>query len=1100
MDKPVFVAREKQLAQLNEYLQKMISGSGEICFVIGEAGSGKTTLVNEFTRLAMASHPDLVVAVGQGDSQTGTGDPYLPFREILAQLAGDADSKLSQETANQENTSRLRKLLGFSGQAIVEMGPDLIGIFIPGAGLLTHAAAFVAEKAGWLDGIEKLIKIAPSLDEAVKSGLQQSYIFEQYTKVLNKLSEKSPLVLVLDDLQWADAASIELLFRIGRRIENHRVLVVGTYRPEEISLGRDGERHPLEKVLAEFKRYRGDILIDLNQAQASEGIRFLEEFLDSESNKLGHDFREAFYHHTHGHPLFTVELLRDMQERGDLILDSEGNWIEGPDLDWSDLPDRVDGVIEGRIGRLTLDLQHSLTIGSVQGEDFTAEVVARVQEADERGLVHKLSNELEKRHRLVHAHHVKRVEGKRLSLYRFHHNLVQKYMYGKLDDIERSYLHEDVGTVLEDYYGEKATEISVQLARHFEKAGLFEKASKYLHLAGDQAAGRFANEEAVNYYSRAINLNLDNNIEDNFDLLIEREKLYDLLGNRESQNQDLVALETIVEGQDDSRKVEVVNRRANYDFIIDDYRAAASAGEQAVKLAEEYNHLAGEAIGYRIWGASLAALGNSTEARKMYDKARKIHRQMDDLQGEAGILNNLGTIADNLDDYPLAQSYYNQSLEIARQVGDRMTECRVLNNLGLLVSNERNFTQAKLYYEEGMNIMKKVGWRLGEGVLIQNIGILHARQGEFAPAIEYFEKARKINEEVGNRMSEARLLENMGCAAADQGEYSKAKSYFDRALVMTRELGNQDTECIVLGNLGSLNVELGDFTLAKTRFDDALKIAREIKASYNEGFMLSSLGDIAAAQGKIDNARELMQQSLEIQRSIGNSTGEEIALHSLGKLSMQCGEIDKARDYFERSLTITKETENRRREGYGIRELGLLSYITGGDDYLEKVTEAINVAKEVNDRKGQAYAVTAQGHMFTVLDRFDESAVAYQKAINIRNDLGQEHLKMESLAGLAQLELKRNKLSQARMNVQRILEFLENNTLDGVDDRFQIFLTCYQVLDAANDPRARNFLSDAYQLLKTQAGKIADDAHRESFMVNRSSNRKLTQIYQSLPS
>jgi len=129
-----------------------------------------------------------------------------------------------------------------------------------------------------------------------------------------------------------------------------------------VSLGRGGERHPLEPVLNELKRYLGDVWVDLAQTEKAEGRQFVDALLDSEPNRLGEGFRQALFRHTGGHPLFTIELLREMQERGDLIED-EGRWVEGPTLNWGALPARVQGVIEERIGRQLLFLfrfRHSL--------------------------------------------------------------------------------------------------------------------------------------------------------------------------------------------------------------------------------------------------------------------------------------------------------------------------------------------------------------------------------------------------------------------------------------------------------------------------------------------------------------------------------------------------------------------------------------------------------------------------------------------------------------------------------------------------------------------------------------------------------------------
>jgi predicted ATPase len=506
-ERSVFVARERELAQLNESLDTALAGQGQVCFVTGEAGSGKTALVTEFARRAEKVHPNLIVALGNCSAQTGIGDPYLPFREVLALLTGDVEAKLAERTISPENANRLRGLLRWSGNALLEFGPDLIDVLVPGAALVAKAGAFVADQVGWLEKLEQLVerkglRRAGGGDKA----LEQAHIFEQYTNVMRVLAAKQPLMLVLDDLQWADTSSISLLFHLSRRIGDSRILLVGTYRPDEVALGRAGERHPLEPVLNELKRYHGDIWVDLGQAAEAEGRQFVDALLDTEPNRLGEGFRESLFRHTGGHPLFTVELLRNMRERRDLVQDEEGRWIVGPALDWGELPARVEGVIEERIGRLEEELQEMLTVASVEGEAFTAEVVARVQAVDERGLIRRLSRELDRQHHLVGAQGVQRLGQQRLSLYRFQHNLFQKYLYNNLDEVERSYLHEDVGNVLEELYGDQAEEIAVQLARHFQEAGMAEKAVHYLSRAGEKAAQLSAYEEAIALLTKGLEL------------------------------------------------------------------------------------------------------------------------------------------------------------------------------------------------------------------------------------------------------------------------------------------------------------------------------------------------------------------------------------------------------------------------------------------------------------------------------------------------------------------------------------------------------------------------------------------------------------------
>jgi hypothetical protein len=502
----VFVGRERELDRLNRHFGRTLIGHGQVCFVSGEAGTGKTALVTEFARRIQEEHGALLVTLGSCNAQSGIGDPFLPFREILGLLAGDTDSMVRQGVISPENAKRLRTVLIRSVQVLVDLGPDLVNAFLPGAGLLAKVGTATAKQAGWM---ARLDRMAQGPDDKKLPGdpiTDQTRIFEQYTRVLQKLSTEHPLVLILDDLHWADASSISLLFHLVRRIEANRILIIGTYRPEEVTLGRAGQRHPLEGVINEVGRYYGDISVDLTLAQETEGRRFVDALLDAEPNELGGDFRRALFQLTGGHPLFTVELLRALQIRGDLVQDDRGRWVEGPDLEWTALPARIEGVIEERIDRLDEELQQALSTASVEGRDFTAEVLAQVLQRDERLLVRRLSSEADRQHRLVRARDVRRVGQQRISLYQFVHNLYQRYLYDRLDQVERAYLHEDVGTALETLYGSQAEQIAGQLARHFQEAGIADKAISYHLQAARQAARSSAYEEVIAHLNQGLDL------------------------------------------------------------------------------------------------------------------------------------------------------------------------------------------------------------------------------------------------------------------------------------------------------------------------------------------------------------------------------------------------------------------------------------------------------------------------------------------------------------------------------------------------------------------------------------------------------------------
>ena len=495
-----FVAREQELAELAAALATARSGAGQILFVIGEAGRGKTMLVQEFARQAQAADPELLVVSGYSNAHTGVGDPYLPFCEALTMLCGDVEAKWAGGLITAEHARRVWEAMPLTLPALVEHAPDLIGNFVPSKGVHERAATFADPGAAWWDRLGALT----NADAGAK--VEQQHIFAQYSAALSAIASQRPLVLILEDLHWVDSASSGLLFHLSREAAHSRMLIVGTYRPDEVAVSRGEIVHPMADILSELKRWHGDIWLDLGELAPAEGRRFVEAYLDTQPNRLGPAFREALFERTGGHALFTVELLREMQERGDVRQDAQGQWIEGPGINWNMLPARVEGAIEKRIQRLEKGLRSILTIASVEGETFTAEVVARVQQLNERGLVQRLSQELDKQHRLVTAQILAWLGPQRLSLYRFRHQLFQQYVYHSLTEMERAYLHEAVGSVLEAIYGEQTEQVAVQLARHFEQAGLMEKAVSYLLQAGKRAARLSAYQEAIAHLTNGLAL------------------------------------------------------------------------------------------------------------------------------------------------------------------------------------------------------------------------------------------------------------------------------------------------------------------------------------------------------------------------------------------------------------------------------------------------------------------------------------------------------------------------------------------------------------------------------------------------------------------
>jgi len=1056
----VFIAREKQLQQLGDCLVQAVEGGGRVCFVSGEAGSGKTTLVKEFTRRSQEKNNFLAVAVGLCDAQTGVGDAYLPFREVMAQLTGDVETKLAQGAITQENAGRLKNMLVLAGQAIVDVGPDLVGVFVPGVGLATKLGAFLAEKAGWL---EKLEKLADKPKEKMgESGIEESHIFEQFASVLCRIAEKAPLLIVLDDLHWADAASLNLLFHLGRRIGEHRILILGTYRSAEVAIGRGGERHPLEKVLAEFKRYFGDITIDLDQAVEEEGVAFVSQFLETEPNALDDRFKSQLYQHTSGHPLFTVELLRNMQERGDLVKDEEGRWIESDSLNWDKMPTRVEGVIEERIGRLEAALKDLLSVGSVQGEDFTAEVVARVQQAEARGLIRQLSGELERQHRLVKAEGVRRLEdrGQRLSLFRFQHNLFRTYLYNELGEAERAYLHEDVGAALEALYGDQADEIAVQLAHHYEKAGLDEKARDYLQKAGEQAAARYANDEAIDFFTRALALTPTNDKEGQYEILLKREKVYGLRGDIELQGEDLDDLWSLSEELSSDKKfAEISTRKASYGLSKGDFSGALEAAKKSIDFAEKCDDRALLGLGYYHAGDSAMRLSQNDEARGYFSRALEISRDSNLSHLESGSLRGLGVIAYNLSDFEKSLKYNQESLEISEKSGDRIGSSKTLNNLGFI----------------------------------------HRRFGDIEKAKECLRKAIAVFRDIGDLRREAVVVGNLGAAFANQGNLQEAKIYFHESYQASKNVGDLESQSIMLANLGNLSAQTGDCETALDYLKQARELNHQIGDKYHESNALYTVGMVLNKIGHYTEATHYFRESLELSKEIGEKTHEENCLLGLGRLFDNLGQFSEAEKYFDAGYQIVIEVKDLGSESDYYWQRALLYHHVGKNDQsLEFSLMAIEKAKEIGDQEIEASALLIYGHSLVASGNLGDARDIYHQSLSIRKSMDQVHLLPEPQAGLARIALLENKTEEALEIVDQILRVCEDYDMNGCEEPLRVYLTCFRVLEANHDPRAEGILKKAYALLEQRASMIEELYLRKSFLEIVEVNREISQAFAKL--
>lgn len=888
---PHFVGRERELGQLKAHLETAVAGSGRVVFILGEAGQGKTTLMAEFARQAQELHRDLVVASGHCNAQAGVGDPYLPFRDSIAMLVGDLEARWAAGTLPREQALRLWSLFPYTVQALLEHSPNLIDSLISGPPLLRRMSASMPDRVDWQAEVQTLIE----RQRGQLSGLEGGHLLEEVTQLLQTLATRRPLLLLLDDLQWVDAASTNLLFHIGRRLAGSRILLVGAYRPTEVRLRRRAdspdqfEQHPLEPVVSEFKRYFGDIQLDLNQQTAAERRAFIEALVDSEPNHLDEAFRESLFLHTQGHPLFTVEMLRNMQANGTLIQDEDGQWIENTAAFPQKLPVRVEAVIEQRVNRLDERLQAMLAIASVEGELFTAQVVARVQGLDEHLVLSYLSRDLAQGHRLVREEREITVSQQPLNQYRFGHVLFQEYLYNRLSQGERRLYHRQVAETLEAIfkththdiistllhqsdgagaalarpYPEWLIEFGPTLIHHFWHGQEWAKAAIYALYVGAGAMRVYALREAMDAFERAIQA-LDHLPAPPFELLFEavirwEEAAFKFKPYAEQLQQLARAEQMARDHNDKSRLIQALHWTANVHLARGVWMRAGPALMECLALSEE---LGNEKLSVRpvFFKALMTTFVNPREALALIERALDLARRYEDKHIETLSLSNKAQTLAQLGTFAEARDVMQQARDALQNTDSPLTESDVdlLAGWTYLAMGD---TQQGLEY--GQRSVKKAIATDNMDCICYGydcVGFGNLEMQRIAEATTAFTEAVKRSEMTGAIIPQ--LLGQAGLAMAQFcGGRSEAIADLEAALVAMQTYNNHAGAADAARMLGTCFLQLGDLDRAEGHLNRALDFYRQTQMRPYLVRTLFTLAQLFTQQGRPDIAHNAQTEA-----------------------------------------------------------------------------------------------------------------------------------------------------------------------------------------------------------------------------------------------
>ncbi|MFN2531522.1 MAG: protein kinase [Pyrinomonadaceae bacterium] len=871
-----FVGRAPQLSRLEEYLKQVLDGNGRVVFITGEPGIGKTSLSDEFLRRARARFPRLSISRGRCVEQYGTGEAYLPFLEALGSLLdGPARERLS---------------------AIMRASAPTWCSQLP--------AAFASTGA-----MERL--------QQETIGATRERMMRELGDALSLFATTSPIVLLLEDLHWADFSSIDLLRHLCQRITNQRVMIAGTFRPEDI----ERNNHPLKGYKAEMMAHRLCEEVALDTLT----INHIHDYLSAmfAPNTFPAEFALHIHSKTEGHPLFATNLLQYLQERGDIVKTNE-HWSLARNLAEIklEIPESIRSMIAKKIDALDENERRALQYASVEGQEFLSPVVAGLLGIDEVELEEQFAH-LEKTYRLIETLEEQELpDGSLATRYRFSHALYQNYLYDALVAKRRVMLHLLAGEQLLQRYKKRSWQIATQLALHFERGRDFARAVEYLVHAGDNASRLYANNEAADHYSRALglaaklpdesraevmmtlygkrgatNMALSRFTEsiDDYTKMLEHEEVFD---SPEKRAAGLNALATTLFF---SHRVEEMDTRTREALV-----AAERAGSETLRLDTmcllALKHLcygeletglpilddvikSARAINYKpallsglTWRGCMHFFQTEYEsAIEVEMEARHLASELRDGFLLLTALFFIGLSKGNQGYMSEAIETLKSGIEMAGRNGDLFWFPRMPNCIGWIHRELQDFESAAKYDNEGLEVARKYHVLEAEANSLINIGIDHTWKGHSEETMHAFQETRDIFERDAWFRWRYKLRLEAGTAEhwLAQSEFEKATHHALSLLEQAQHYKARKYIAVSHKILGRIAMMQKDDAESEKQFNAALEVLNEYPVNVESWKINSLLGTLRLEAGRTEAAQAAFARAAEVVYSIAAYTTDE---------------------------------------------------------------------------------------------------------------------------------------------------------------------------------------------------------------------------------
>ncbi|MBI5199831.1 MAG: AAA family ATPase, partial [Nitrospirae bacterium] len=539
------IGREEELKQLRLCMDETRESKGSICLVYGEPGVGKSRLVDELRGYA---HSQNAIFVGSRCSQYEFRAPYRVFTEAIESYI-DKLKRLSQE-AQEAASRRIKQALGELGREVVKITPK----------------------------ITELIGEPPKLAELEPEKEKIRFLITITNFLVSLASKDNPLVIFLDDLQWIDETSLELLERLSEKLSHSPIFIIISFRDNEVD-----ETHPLSQLIKRLKETKQKEELRLSELSLknlslSQTTQLISELL-MEKREYVLGLAQHLEERTKGNPFFSLELIHALVDSGLLYLKDDHYTYDLRRLKQAILPTSIVDAVLKRIKDLAAEALHILSYASVIGKEINLELLIELTQKPFDTVLNSLEEGI--KNQLL----MRDITG-RENIY-FIHDRVREAFYQKLPKEERLPLHKQVAMVLEERNQDKLEAILYDLAYHFTQAEIDDKALLYSIRAGHKAKASYANIQAINLYLVAQQLlekQQKTKTEQYIEVLENLGEVYRLAGRFEESIQTLRTCESLISSQDKIHKAQITSKIVDTLFEKGETDDSIKALEQTLEL------------------------------------------------------------------------------------------------------------------------------------------------------------------------------------------------------------------------------------------------------------------------------------------------------------------------------------------------------------------------------------------------------------------------------------------------------------------------------------------------------------------------------------